>query len=100
MPHSLREQEELKNPQGHLVRDSEEASRALEWVHHLLEKDEEIGDSVERPEKTDKDDEALQITPETAAELGEMLRSYGRCVMTIVSEPILIQPVVGSPSPR
>ena len=38
--------------------------------------------------------------PETAAELGEMLRSYGRCVMTIVSEPILIQPVVGSPSPR
>ena len=73
MPHSLREQEELKNPQGHLVRDSEEASRALEWVHHLLEKDEEIGDSVERPEKTDKDDEALQITPETAAELRKVL---------------------------
>ena len=67
MPHSLREPEELKDGQSHLVRDSEEASRALEWVHQILEKDEEIGDKVKRPEKTDKDDEALQITPETAA---------------------------------
>ena len=73
MPHSLREPEELKDGQGHLVRDSEEASRALEWVHQILEKDEEIGDKVERPEKTDKDDEALQITPETAAELRKVL---------------------------
>ena len=41
MPHSLKDYDELHDGQGHLVRDSEEASRALEWVQQILEKDQD-----------------------------------------------------------
>ena len=58
MPHSLKDYDELHDGQGHLVRDSEEASRALEWVQQILEKDQdEHHGGVER--KGDEDDEAL-----------------------------------------
>ena len=55
MPHSLKDYDELHDGQGHLVRDSEEASRALEWVQQILEKDQdEHHGGVER--KGDEDD--------------------------------------------
>ena len=72
MPHSLKDYDELHDGQGHLVRDSEEASRALEWVQQILEKDQdEHHGGVER--KGDEDDEALPISDEAAAELRQLL---------------------------
>ena len=72
MPHSLKDYDELHDGQGHLVRDSEEASRALEWVQQILEKDQdEHHGGVER--KGDEDDEALPLSDEAAAELRQLL---------------------------
>ena len=72
MPHSLKDYDELHDGQGHLVRDSEEASRALEWVQQILEKDQdEHHGGVER--KGDEDDEALPISDEAATELRQLL---------------------------
>lgn len=72
MPHSLKELDELHDGQGHLVRDSEEASRALEWVQQILEDDQEKH-RRDKLEKTDEDDEALPISDEAATELRRLL---------------------------
>ena len=72
MPHSLKELDELHDGQGHLVRDSEEASRALEWVQQILEDDQEKH-RRDKLEKTDEEDEALPISDEATTQLRGLL---------------------------
>lgn len=74
MPHSLKDQVELHENQGHLVRDSEEASRALEWVHQILEEDEDKNrGNKELHSHHDKDDESQPISEKAADELKSLL---------------------------
>ncbi len=68
------EEDKIKDADDNLSRDSEEASRALEWIQQILAQDEERHRDV-RLEKADEDDEALPISPEAAIELREVIDS-------------------------
>lgn len=66
--------DQRKDVEEDTMRDSDEASRALEWVQQILAQDEERHRNVQL-ERSDKDDEALPISPEAALELREVIDS-------------------------
>jgi magnesium transporter len=72
MPESLTAQEPKHDDQDRLVRDSDEASRTLEWVHRLFEEDTEKHRS-ERAVREHHENEPLPISPEAAERVKEAL---------------------------
>lgn len=74
MADELDNQETVLAHEDSQSRDSEEASRALQWIQQILAQDEEHHKDAHL-ERADKDDEALPISPETATALREVIES-------------------------
>lgn len=72
MSDSRDDTDQIKDTDDTMSRDSDEASRALEWIQQILAQDEERHRDVHL-ERADKDDEALPISPEAALELREVI---------------------------